>query len=72
MIIKIIRKCITVFRVVLESFDYELLKKLYSEMSAGFFSGSRKKLLPLLYKEPQPHTDKSVSNIILTANTSCF
>ena len=29
MIIKIIRKCITVFRVVLESFDYELLKKLY-------------------------------------------
>ena len=50
----------------------ELLKKLYSEMSAGFFSGSRKKLLPLLYKEPQPHTDKSVSNKILTANTSCF
>ena len=36
MIIKIIRKCITVFRVVLESFDYELLKKSFTSNGVVF------------------------------------
>lgn len=36
MMIKIIRKCITVFRVVLESFDYELLKKSFNSNGVVF------------------------------------